>query len=152
MKAIFYLIALCCFNFVIIFFFLQKMSSDIQNYDYSFLSDIYDVVSGIHDRYLLPWEILIDIETLEDASEGQMCNIRWGLKNSNEPLEFYTPIDSADFLADRIYVVYNECPDPSQYPWLERLKNIVCERDRVRAEHQDIPYLSGFSNYHRRHN
>lgn len=150
MKDIFYLIALCCFNFVFIFFFLQKMSSDIQNYDYSFICHLYDAICNIPDREDYPIDTLHDIETLEDACELQMDSQRHELRNLNGGYEFYTPLDSADFLVDRVYVIYNECPDPSLCPGLEALKNIACEREEVRAEHRDLPYPPRTT--YRRHN
>lgn len=116
------------------------MSSDIQNYDYSFICHLYDALGNIHDMQDYPPETLHDILILEQVCRLHKVHQRSELEKISGSYEFYTPLDSADILEDGVYALYNECPDPSLCPGLEALMNIACEREQVRDEHKDLPY------------
>lgn len=115
------------------------MERAIENYDYSFMINLYEAICSILSKENFPIEMFHTLQTLEDACELQICDKRSLLLNLNGGYEFYTPLDSADFLASRVHSICNEYPDFS--PKLETLKNIVHEREEVRAEHRDLPYF-----------
>ena len=140
-----------CYFILVIFvcyFFFLKMSCGIENYDYSFMINLYEAICSIPGRENYPIETLHAIETLEDACDLQICDKRSLLWSLNGGYEFYTPLECADFLANRVRTIYNECPDLSLCPGLETLMSIVREREEVRAEHKDIPYFFFLSCLH----
>ncbi len=124
---------------MLFFIIVVKMERAIENYDYSFMINLYEAISNILRNENFPIEMFHALQTLEDACELQICDERSLLLNLNGGYEFYTPLDSADFLAGRVHTICNEYPDLS--PKLETLKNIVHEREEVRAEHRDLPYF-----------